>query len=58
MDEKLDVLIVGAGILGAAAAFELSKRGQRTLNVEKLSDAGNRFDLQLLRDHPHPLLDA
>jgi len=40
VDEKVDVLIIGAGILGAATALELSKRGQRTLTVEKLSDAG------------------
>jgi sarcosine oxidase subunit beta len=35
-----DVLIIGAGIIGCATAFELSKRGYQTLNVDKLSDAG------------------
>ena len=29
-----DALIIGAGIVGAAIAFELSKRGMKTLNVD------------------------
>jgi sarcosine oxidase subunit beta len=35
-----DVIIVGAGVIGAAIAFELSKIGYRTLNVDRLPAAG------------------
>jgi sarcosine oxidase subunit beta len=40
MSNDQDVIIIGAGILGAAIAFELSKRGRRTLNLDKLPAAG------------------
>ena len=35
-----DVIIIGGGVLGAATALELSRRGHRTLNVDKLPAAG------------------
>ncbi len=35
-----DAIIIGAGIIGACTAYELSKRGYRTLNVDKLPAAG------------------
>ncbi|MGB1252537.1 MAG: NAD(P)/FAD-dependent oxidoreductase [Candidatus Promineifilaceae bacterium] len=38
--ENLDVIIIGAGIIGCATAFELSKAGYKTLNIDKLGDAG------------------
>jgi sarcosine oxidase subunit beta len=38
--DSADVAIIGAGILGAAIGFELSKRGYRTLNVDKLPSSG------------------
>ena len=40
MAQKYDAVIIGAGIIGAAIAFELSKRGRRTLNVDMLPAAG------------------
>ena len=40
MDTKYDVLIIGAGIIGASIAFELAKKGYKTLNVDKLGVAG------------------
>ncbi|MDJ0895573.1 MAG: FAD-dependent oxidoreductase [Alphaproteobacteria bacterium] len=40
MSESYDALIIGAGIIGAATAFELAKKGLRTLNVDKLPAAG------------------
>jgi len=40
MQKKYDVIIIGAGIIGASIAFELSKSGYRTLNVDKLAAAG------------------
>ncbi len=35
-----DVVIVGAGIIGAAIGYELSKKGRRTLNIDMLPAAG------------------
>ena len=37
---RAEVVIIGAGIIGTAIAFELSKRGYPTLNVDKLPAAG------------------
>jgi sarcosine oxidase, subunit beta len=37
---EYDTVVVGAGIIGCAIAFELSKRGYRTLNVDRLPAAG------------------
>ena len=33
-------MIIGAGVIGAAIAFELGKLGYRTLNLDKLPAAG------------------
>ena len=35
-----DVIIIGAGVIGCALALELSRRGHRTVNVDKASAAG------------------
>ncbi|MEM7126277.1 MAG: FAD-dependent oxidoreductase [Chloroflexota bacterium] len=35
-----DVIIIGAGIIGCAIAFELSKAGYKTLNIDKNKSAG------------------
>ena len=40
MSGNYDVLIIGSGILGVSIAFELSKLGYRTLNIDKLPAAG------------------
>ena len=40
MGEQVDVVIIGAGVIGTATAFELGKRGYTTLNVDKLPSAG------------------
>jgi sarcosine oxidase subunit beta len=40
MTRELDAIIIGAGVIGAAIAFELGKRGYRTLNLDKLPAAG------------------
>ena len=41
MDKKFDAVIIGAGIIGCSIAFELSKKGFKTLNVDKLGAAGH-----------------
>ena len=40
MPDQYDAVIIGAGIIGAATAFELAKLGYRTLNVDRLPAAG------------------
>ena len=35
-----DAIIIGAGVIGSAIAFELAKKGWKTLNVDKLPTAG------------------
>jgi sarcosine oxidase subunit beta len=41
MNNSADAIIIGAGIIGCATAFELAKKGYRTLNIDKLSGAGS-----------------
>jgi sarcosine oxidase subunit beta len=40
MNRTTDAIIIGAGIIGCATAFELAKKGYRTLNIDKLPEAG------------------
>ena len=40
MIQKFDAVIIGAGITGTAIAYELSRKGYKTLNIDKLSAAG------------------
>jgi sarcosine oxidase subunit beta len=40
MSKTVDVIIIGAGVIGAATAFELAKKGYQTLNFDKLPAAG------------------
>jgi sarcosine oxidase, subunit beta len=37
---RYDAVIIGAGIIGASIAYELGKRGYRTLSVDRLPAAG------------------
>ena len=39
-DHKVDAIVIGAGIIGAAVGLELSRKGYRTLNIDKLPTAG------------------
>jgi sarcosine oxidase subunit beta len=40
MTNNYDAVIIGAGVIGAAIAFEMSKAGKKTLNVDMLPAAG------------------
>ena len=40
MHKQYDAIIIGAGVIGAAVAFELAKKGYQTLNVDRLPAAG------------------
>ncbi len=39
-NERYDVIVIGAGVIGAAVGYELARRGRRTLNIDKLPAAG------------------
>ncbi len=39
-DTDFDVIIIGAGVIGSAVALEMSRRGHRTLNIDKVHAAG------------------
>ena len=39
-NQKYDAIIIGSGVIGAAIAFELVKKGWKTLNIDKLPAAG------------------
>lgn len=40
MAKQYDAIIIGAGIIGTATAFELAKKGYKTVNIDKLPAAG------------------
>ena len=40
MDQSFDAVIIGAGVIGAAIGYEMSKTGRKTLNVDMLPAAG------------------
>ena len=40
MNRTADAIIVGAGVIGSSVAFELAKRGYKTLNLDKLPTSG------------------
>ena len=40
MNERYDAIIIGAGIIGACTAYELARKGWRTLNLDRLPAAG------------------
>ncbi len=40
MEIKTDIAIIGCGIIGNCIAFELSKKGYKTLSIDKMGDSG------------------
>ena len=40
MSKQYDAVIIGSGIMGCSIAFELAKKGWKTLNVDKLAASG------------------
>lgn len=39
-ESSYDAIIIGAGVIGSALAYELARRGRRTLNLDKLPASG------------------
>src|SRR3954453_4980073 len=40
MSRKADAVIIGAGVIGANIAYELARKGYKTLNIDKLPASG------------------
>ena len=40
METKFDAIIIGAGVIGSAIGFELSKKGYKTLNLDRNATSG------------------
>ncbi len=40
MTKSYDAIIIGAGVIGACTAFEMAKKGWKTVNIDKLPEAG------------------
>ena len=40
MTQNFDAVIIGAGVIGSAVSFELSKRGWKTVNIDRNPTAG------------------
>jgi len=40
---KYNAIIIGSGIIGCSIAFELSKKGWKTLNVDNILKQDNRI---------------
>ena len=54
MNHKYDAIIIGAGIIGASIAFDLAKKGKKTLNVDLLPAAGygsTSYSCAIIRTH-------
>ena len=52
--ENYDAVIIGAGIIGSCIAFEMAKRGWRTLNIDKFPAAGygsTSYSCAIIRTH-------
>ena len=41
MVETADAIIIGAGVIGAAVAFEMAKSGYKTLTIDRNAQAGH-----------------
>ncbi|MEO0484563.1 MAG: FAD-binding oxidoreductase [Pseudomonadota bacterium] len=41
MDQTADVIVIGAGVIGAATAFELAKAGRKVIVVDRNTQAGH-----------------
>ena len=40
ISDNYDAVIIGAGVIGAATALELSRNGYKTLSIDKNPEAG------------------
>jgi monoamine oxidase len=54
-DETADVLVLGAGVAGLAAAHELSQAGLRVIMIEARTRIGGRIFTQHVPGHPLPI---
>ncbi|MEM8813760.1 MAG: FAD-dependent oxidoreductase, partial [Pseudomonadota bacterium] len=41
MSDTADAIIIGTGVIGAATAFEMAKKGLKTISVDRNGQAGH-----------------
>lgn len=54
MSNRYDAIIIGAGVIGSCLAFEMAKKGWKTLNLDRLPAAGygsTSFSCAIIRTH-------
>ena len=54
MTKAFDAIIVGAGVIGTSIGYQLTRRGWRTLNIDRLSASGQgstSSSLAIIRTH-------
>src|SRR4051795_8588713 len=54
-DQTADVLVLGAGVAGLAAAQELSQAGMRVIVIEARDRIGGRIFTERVPGHPLPI---
>ena len=50
MDEKYDVVVIGAGAAGILSAIEAGKRGRKTLLIDHSKKIGDKLGFLVLVD--------
>ncbi|MFQ5410133.1 MAG: NAD(P)/FAD-dependent oxidoreductase, partial [Anaerolineales bacterium] len=40
-EKQYDAIVIGAGVIGCAIAFELARKGYKTVNIDRQPDAGH-----------------
>jgi glycine/D-amino acid oxidase-like deaminating enzyme len=58
MAQTADAIVIGAGVIGAAVAYELAKQGQTGSGPRCQRRGGARVHRRVLRDHPGALFHA
>ncbi|MFR4219834.1 MAG: FAD-dependent oxidoreductase, partial [[Clostridium] innocuum] len=58
MDERYDVIIIGGGPAGLAAAIYAGRAGRKTLVIEKGSFGGRINDTREIRNYPGVITDS
>jgi glycine/D-amino acid oxidase-like deaminating enzyme len=57
MNQAVDVIVIGGGIIGLAAAFHLTRRGQKVLLLGKKypgSGSTGRYFSEIILDNRYP----
>ena len=55
MNKTADAIIIGAGVIGSAIAFELSKMGLKSLSLDRNTQIGQGLDCRFVCHYPNAL---